>query len=180
MCSRQRTLLLIVTLCAAAGVTYIARAADRGASTTRPSDARGKQFWAKVVITQMRDGKPVTWAEPTLCVFDGQRGSFLAGGELPVDLGLNDGRKVDYIQFGTRVEITIHQLAPDQLRVNAWFNVSAIDPAGVGKETTIIPESGVRVIKTIKPGDTLEADLPATAGEGGGPARHVTVKIRPA
>jgi Flp pilus assembly secretin CpaC len=146
---RKRTLALIVLLCA---VTF---AAGGGA-------AEPKEFGARMVMTEMRNGKPVVWAEPTLVARDGQRASFLAGGEVPVDLG-----KIEYIEFGTRADITVHEIAAGRLSVCAWFNVSTLDTSTPG--SIVIPESGVRIIKTINPGDFLEADLP-----GG---RHVKVTV---
>ena len=119
----------------------------------------------KVVLTETRDGKAVKWAEPTLLLArDGQRASYLAGGELPVDLG-----KIDYIEFGTRADIAVHEIAADQLRVCAWFNISSVETKS--DDSFTIPESGVRLIKTIKPGESVEADLP-----GG---RHVKVTVTP-
>src|SRR5262249_47737088 len=143
---RRKTIGLVVLLSA---VTYVIAGVPAGGGVA----AAPKQFCAKMVITELRDGKPVKWAEPTLMARDGQPASFLTGGELPVDLG-----KIEYIEYGTRADITIHEVAPDQLRVCAWFNVSTLDNST--PESIVIPESGVRLIKTIKPGESLEADLP--------------------
>jgi Flp pilus assembly secretin CpaC len=163
---RRQTVAVIVVLCA---VMYaVARAGGAGgAGVGAPAAvAAPKQFVAKMRLTETRGGKSVTYAEPTLIARDGLPASYLAGGEVPVDLG-----KIQFIEFGTRADITIHELTADQLRVCAWFNVSTIDNSTPG--SVVIPESGVRIIKTIKPGEAIEADLPGGAG------RHVKVTVTP-
>jgi hypothetical protein len=57
------------------------------------------------------------------------------------------------------------------LRVCAYLSVSNVDTSTPG--TIVIPETGVHLIKTIKPGESIDADLP------GGNGRHVKMTIKP-
>jgi Flp pilus assembly secretin CpaC len=161
---RRLIIALIVLLAAAA--TYAAKGEEAAATAGTKGIAVPKQYSARMVMTELHEGKPRTMAEPVLLARDGEAASFLAGGELPVDLG-----KIQYVRFGTQATISIHELAPDQLRVCAWFSVSTLDTSNPG--SIVIPESGIRLIKTIKPGESIEADLP------GGDGRHVKVTIKP-
>lgn len=128
-------------------------------------DAPAKQYWMKMSIIEIRDGKPVTVAEPMLLSHDGKPASFLAGGERPVELG-----KIEYVEFGTRAMISAHELPDGQLRVSAAFNVSKVEKSPDG--TITIPETGVRVIKTITPGEAIETKLPD--------GRQIKLTVRPA
>lgn len=163
MRSRTRTIAAIVILIATTYFAAAGRAGAGAAPTTAPSP---KQFYAKMVMTELHDGKPRTYAEPVLVARDGQPASYLAGGEVPVNLG-----KTEYIEFGTKATITIHEIAPDQLRVCAYLSVSNLDTSTPG--SIVIPETGMHLIKTIKPGESIDADLP------GGNGRHVKVTIKP-
>ena len=163
MRTRARTIAVIVILIADSYFGAAGGARAGAAPTTAPSP---KQFYANMVMTELHDGKTRTYAEPVLVARDGETASFLAGGEVPVDLG-----KTRYLEFGTKATLTFHEIAPDQLRVCAYLSVSNVDTSTPG--SIVIPETGVHLIKTIKSGESIDADLP------GGTGRHVKVTIKP-
>lgn len=162
----MRKLAAVAIILLASVATYSAIAGGAPAAAAAAAAPTGKLYSTRMVMTELHDGKTRTYAEPVLVARDGQPASYLAGGEVPINLG-----KTEYIEFGTKATITIHEMAPDQLRVCAYLSVSNLDTSTPG--SIVIPETGMHLIKTIKPGESIDADLP------GGNGRHVKVTIKP-
>lgn len=79
-------------------------------------------------------------AEPTIVTCFGQASSFSSGGEFPLVSGLSKGSSsVQYMKFGTEVEIVPMSLGDNRLRIQLRFRVSEIDEA---RSVTI---EGVRI-----------------------------------
>src|SRR4051794_16903623 len=83
----MKTLALSCVLLVAAGTLSLARAAD--------APAGKQQFTTSFVVTATKDGKRTTLAEPAITTNDGEEGTFLAGGEVPID---PDGKEL--LPFG--------------------------------------------------------------------------------
>jgi Flp pilus assembly secretin CpaC len=128
------------------------------------------QFLARFVMTGPKDGKPTVLAQPMLITTDGQEADFLAGGEVPVDVG---GAEPEHFSCGVGARLKVHTLAPDRLRVSVRFRFSDLDAQHQGD--VVIRESAVRCVKSVRPGEPFEVDL------GGGRKVKTTVNaITPA
>ena len=138
------------------GALLLARAAAAPPAT--------KQFTTSFVLTGIKDGKPTVLAEPTLMTHEGQEGTFVSGGEVPVD---TDAKEI--LSFGLTARIKVRQLAADKLRVSMYAGHGELDPQA--DSNFLIRERGVHCVRTVKPGEKIELDL----GEG----RRVAVTVRP-
>ena len=145
-----------IGLCA---VLFVVVCALAGAAAIPPG---GKQFTTSFVLTAMKDGKRIVLGEPTLVTNEGQEGTFLSGGEAPVD---KDGK--EFLSFGTNARIKVRQEAPDKLRVSMYAGYGDLDAQG--ESNFVIREQGVYCVRTVKPGEKIDIDL------GGGRAVGFTV-----
>jgi pilus assembly protein CpaC len=66
-------------------------------------------------------------AEPNLLAINGEEASFLAGGEVPIPLITEDRIKVEYKEFGVRLNFTPAVLAEDKIRLHVAPEVSEVD-----------------------------------------------------
>ena len=66
-------------------------------------------------------------AEPNLVAINGQEASFLAGGEVPIPIVTDERIKIDYKEFGVRLNFTPAVLAEDKIRLKVTPEVSEPD-----------------------------------------------------
>lgn len=66
-------------------------------------------------------------AEPNLVALNGQKASFLAGGEVPIPISTNDDIKIDFKEFGVRLNFTPAVLSEDRIRLTVAPEVSEPD-----------------------------------------------------
>ena len=112
-----------------------------------------KQFAAKFVISQTKDGKTKVIAEPTLIALEGTEATYLAGGEVPVDPAHGE-----FLQFGTQARLRVREIAANRLRVSIYAGQSDVEPVKPDGDV-IIRESGVHYVKTVTPGEKFEIEL---------------------
>jgi pilus assembly protein CpaC len=66
-------------------------------------------------------------AEPNLVAVNGQSASFLAGGEVPIPITTENQIRIDYKEFGVRLNFTPAVLAQDRIRLQVAPEVSEPD-----------------------------------------------------
>ena len=66
-------------------------------------------------------------AEPNLVAINGQEASFLAGGEVPIPITTDEQIKIEYKEFGVRLNFTPAILAEDKIRLKVAPEVSEPD-----------------------------------------------------
>lgn len=98
-------------------------------------------------------------AEPNLVALNGQEASFLAGGEIPIPIVTNDRIKIEWKQFGVRLNFTPAVLADNKIRLNVAPEVSEPDLTNaVTFGGVSVPGFATRRVETnveIGPGETL-------------------------
>jgi Flp pilus assembly secretin CpaC len=67
-------------------------------------------------------------AEPNVIALNGQKATFLVGGEVPIPLALQNTFSVEYKKFGIQLEFTPHLQSGQMIRMNVQPEVSDIDP----------------------------------------------------
>lgn len=67
-------------------------------------------------------------AEPNLIAINGQKATFLVGGEVPIPIVLQNTFSVEYKKFGIQLEFTPHVVAGQIIRMTVTPEVSDIDP----------------------------------------------------
>ncbi|QDU86996.1 Bacterial type II and III secretion system protein [Pirellulimonas nuda] len=70
-----------------------------------------------------------TLADPTLVVVSGRPASLHTGGELPIPASSNSNSAVDFLKFGTELEVNAVTLGNDRVRLELRTSVSEIDPS---------------------------------------------------
>lgn len=66
-------------------------------------------------------------AEPNLVAINGQEASFLAGGEIPIPIATNDKIKIEFKEFGVRLNFTPAVLSENKIRLHVMPEVSEPD-----------------------------------------------------
>lgn len=66
-------------------------------------------------------------AEPNLVSLNGQEASFLAGGEIPIPIVTNDRIKIDYKEFGVRLNFTPAIISDNRIRLTLTPEISEVD-----------------------------------------------------
>lgn len=78
-----------------------------------------------------RDGLIKTLAEPNLTAISGETAKFLAGGEFPVPVGLNNGQlSISFKEFGVGVSFTPLVLSEGRINLKIETEVSELTDAG--------------------------------------------------
>lgn len=67
-------------------------------------------------------------AEPNVIALNGQKATFLVGGEVPIPLALQNTFSVEYKKFGIQLEFTPHLQPGQMIRMNVQPEVSDVDP----------------------------------------------------
>ncbi|WP_277810947.1 type II and III secretion system protein family protein [Chromohalobacter canadensis] len=99
------------------------------------------------VISALRsNGFAYTLAEPSLVTLSGQSASFLAGGEFPFPISNDDGDvRIDFKQFGVRLQLTPTVLDNDSIMLKVAPEVSELDfTQGVQASGVAVPALNVR------------------------------------
>jgi pilus assembly protein CpaC len=89
-------------------------------------------------------------AEPNLVAINGQEASFLAGGEVPIPLVTDERIKIEYKEFGVRLNFTPAVLSEDKIRLTVAPEVSEVDFANsvtIGGYT--VPGFASRRVETV-------------------------------
>jgi hypothetical protein len=153
---------VLFLLLAGAGITVVAAAVGRdekppgavvpSAISSPVAAATGNRFVTTLVLTESKGDKETVVAEPTLTAADGEQASYFSGGDAPVG-----DRTADTVPFGNEVRVKVRELAPDQLRVSMYALQSEI--VNHGNPNYEIYEKAVRCVRTVKPGEKIEATL---------------------
>jgi hypothetical protein len=143
----MKTLILAVIV----SLVGLALIGPHSAVSANPA-AAAKQFAAKLVISQTKEGKTKVIAEPTLIALEGQDAAYLSGGEVPVDPAHGE-----FLEFGTKARVRVREIAPNRLRVAIYAGQSDVEPLKDGD--VIIRETGVHYVKTVAPGERFEIEL---------------------
>ena len=89
-------------------------------------------------------------AEPNLVAVNGQEASFLAGGEIPIPIATNDKIKIEFKEFGVRLNFTPAILAENKIRLHVTPEVSEPDFANsVTFSGVSIPGFSTRRVETV-------------------------------
>jgi pilus assembly protein CpaC len=116
---------------------------------------------ALLIIESLRKRSLVkVLAEPTLVTISGQEATFHSGGKLAVPRPQQDGsQKVEYLPYGTELQLKPELLANRHIRLDARCRVSELDYANttqVGKETVPgIRTHDIHTVAEIQNGHTL-------------------------
>jgi pilus assembly protein CpaC len=87
-----------------------------------------------VVDALEREGFVNVLAEPNLTALSGETASFLAGGEFPVPVGVDDDEiKIEFKQFGVSLAFTPTVLGPDRISLRVRPEVSELTDNGAIK-----------------------------------------------
>ncbi len=88
-------------------------------------------------------------AEPTLVTVRGRPASFSTGGEFPVIQETPAGVTIEYMHYGTQVDVCPTLLADGTVRLEVKVRLSEIDPdITVGVEPNFVPALRVREVET--------------------------------
>jgi hypothetical protein len=156
-----------VLLAIFASSSFHSRAAETG--STRPASAAPassqpalEQYNVKLLITRPKNpvsepmrNLPVPGPDgATMAICDGREGQFSAGGEFPFGVGAQQ----QYYSYGIEITAIAHRIAADKLIVclHAAHNDLGDKPTYNNLD---VRECGLRIIREIKPGDTLSMDL---------------------
>jgi pilus assembly protein CpaC len=89
-------------------------------------------------------------AEPNLVAVNGEEASFLAGGEVPVPIVTDERIKIDWKQFGVRLNFTPAILAEERIRLLVAPEISEADyTSSVTVSGTTIPSFNTRRVETV-------------------------------
>lgn len=89
-------------------------------------------------------------AEPNLVALNGQSASFLAGGETPIPIVTDERIKIDYKEFGVRLNFTPTVLAENKIRLKVAPEVSEPDfTNSVTVSGVTIPAFATRRVETV-------------------------------
>lgn len=83
------------------------------------------QFFVQALRT---NGLVRVLAEPNLIAISGQKATFLAGGEIPIPIVLQNTFSVEYKKFGIQLDFTPHVVAGQIIRMTVQPEVSDVDP----------------------------------------------------
>ncbi len=105
---------------------------------------------AAAISALQENNKTRTLAEPTLTMLSGEKGSFLAGGEVPIPVVGNNGQmSVDYHEFGIRLNLIPTVTDSGKIHMQVAPEISNIDQAnGVTTTAGIIPGFSTRRLQT--------------------------------
>jgi hypothetical protein len=153
--------IVIGTLVAALAVWCSIRSNAAQPASTRPASTQpaATRPAREVFRTELSITAPAAHTEfaadkPVLAGLDGMEGSFQAGGEFP----FGEVEHAQYYQYGFEATSIVHRIAADKLFVciYAAHNDLGDKPKWNNVE---VRQSGLRVIREIKPGDTVTLDL---------------------
>jgi pilus assembly protein CpaC len=99
-------------------------------------------FFVRMSILQ-QNGDLRILAEPTLVTLSGKEASFLAGGEFPVVIALQNSFSVEYKEFGVRVRLKPVVDSKENINMTINAELSAIDPNLTVSSSTVV--GGVNV-----------------------------------
>ncbi|MBC8290653.1 MAG: hypothetical protein H8E37_10090 [Planctomycetes bacterium] len=101
-------------------------------------------------------------AEPHLVTQDGRQATMLAGGEVPVYVPASkDSVAIDFIEFGTRVEVTPRQLKQDRVQIKIAVEFTRRSARGLTVENVkegtnpVIVGRMIRAVTTLGPKDII-------------------------
>jgi RNA polymerase sigma factor (sigma-70 family) len=138
-------------------------------------ETRTKVYHVKVTVVQVDPegpdlgelGKGKVLASPRLGLQEGKEGSFRDGGEQSVP-GAGDG-KVEFVEFGRSVRVTVRGLPDGRLRLDALLERS--EPEQAGGDGVRIRARSVRAIERVKLGEAVKLVDKDDRGE----PRHLAV-----
>jgi Flp pilus assembly secretin CpaC len=89
-------------------------------------------------------------AEPNLVAVNGQNASFLAGGEIPIPLVTDERIKIEYKEFGVRLNFSPVVLAEDRIRLTVAPEISEPDYTNaVAVSGVSVPGFATRRVETV-------------------------------
>ncbi len=89
-------------------------------------------------------------AEPNLVAINGETASFLAGGEVPIPIATDEKIKVEFKEFGVRLNFTPAVLAEDRIRLHVAPEISEPDyTSSVTLSGIAIPGFSTRRVETV-------------------------------
>jgi pilus assembly protein CpaC len=89
-------------------------------------------------------------AEPNLVAINGQPASFLAGGEVPIPIVTDERIKIEYKEFGVRLNFTPVVLSEDMIRLTVAPEVSEADyTSAVTVSGVSVPGFSTRRVETV-------------------------------
>lgn len=117
------------------------------------------RFWLFYLDALETKGLAKIIARPNLLATDGEKASFLVGGEAAVIVATGDNISVDYREFGTRLTIKPTIIENDKIRMNVQPEVSLLSRAnGVIVNNTQVPgftTTRVDTVAELRDGETL-------------------------
>jgi pilus assembly protein CpaC len=123
-------------------------------------------IWARINLLQ-RNGDLSVLAEPTLVTLSGKEASFLAGGEYPVVIALQDSFSVEYKEFGVKMKIKPVVDSKENINTSINAELSAIDPTLTVSSSTTIGGVSVPGLVSRKASSTLQLKNGQTIMIGG-------------
>lgn len=117
-------------------------------------------------------------AEPTLVTLSGKEASFLAGGEFPVVIALQNSFSVEFKEFGVRVKIK--PVVDSKENINMVINVelSAIDPSRSVSSSSVGGGVNLPFLTTRRASSSLQVKSGQTILIGGLLDRQTTESLR--
>ena len=105
----------------------------------------------QVFVQALReDGLLRVLAEPNLVAISGEEASFLAGGEVPVPIVTDERIKIDWKQFGVRLNFTPVVIAEDRIRLLVAPEISEADfTNAITVSGNTVPSFNTRRVETV-------------------------------
>jgi pilus assembly protein CpaC len=105
----------------------------------------------QVFVQALReDGLLRVLAEPNLVAISGEEASFLAGGEVPVPIVTDERIKIDWKQYGVRLNFTPAVIAGDRIRLLVAPEISEADFANaITVSGNTVPSFNTRRVETV-------------------------------
>lgn len=108
------------------------------------------------IIAWAQRGKAKILATPKLIVQSGQSAGFAVGGSLPtVSQGTLGASSVQYIQYGTQLQISPRVISPNEIFINVTAQISQIDAAHAVDGNQALTSRGASTNLTATDGDSF-------------------------
>jgi hypothetical protein len=156
---------LLAAAAALAGIGAAARADD--AEKSKP-----RQYRIDLKIVEYdAEEKKSSVCQPVMVVVENRPGRFFAGQEIA---NSEDTGKVEFLEVGSSAEVVVRPLPGGKVRLDASVRYSWREPAP--KSKLRVRTNGVRVIETVRLGETFREELDEDPDTGGSRVVEITVQ----
>lgn len=139
--------------------------ATEGSIPNEPGERDASLFVKMNLLKQNGDLRVL--AEPTLVTLSGKEASFLAGGEFPVVIALQNSFSVEFKEFGVRMKIKPTVDSKENINTTISAELSAIDPTLSVSSSSVVGGVDIPGLTSRKANTTLQVKSGQTILIGG-------------